>query len=539
MFGALGRRVARAWNNASKRPREMDDYDDAAARRDADRQRNHRRDAALPSRPAEEAAAASPGHSSWDSPTASAHRRSAANSGAATPALVVRQASLWDSGADASAHSVVVPRSLFASPSATRSRAVRVASPARSAASPAPTELVDDDVVELAVAPRVDSAAAFRPRQERERLSAAFTRQHRAQLQPARSAAEAAAADRRIYEELTAAGDRDAAAVLAVYRLVLADGVRHNVAARATGHLRRLAHLVAAVVKDFVGGLALAACPPPEGAIRAIATAKPFPVPLLFDAADRAAFDGLARRGAGATVVKTADYSITVGHLRTLEGTSWVNDMVINYYATLVQDLCGGPDEVMALGSFFYTKLAAPGGAEAAARWTNTLDVFRPRKVLMVINSGAHWTLAVLNNARERLEYYDSLGGRGDAVLDAMQDFFDAEYHEKAALMALQADVARGAVDAAALPRKKVKRMKARCAAPLPARPVALWARHAPGRAGVPQQANGFDCGVFTMQFCLYAALDHGLGAVSQANMPFLRSLTQLEVLQGKIMRRL
>jgi hypothetical protein len=135
------------------------------------------------------------------------------------------------------------------------------------------------------------------------------------------------------------------------------------------------------------------------------------------------------------------------------------------------------------------------------------------------------------------------MGGAGDRVLDKLAAFFDAEYDVKALAIASheeRQEIARkrGPSAVPELTKKQERRMLLKAATPLPAagRP-STWPRLQP-RKQIPQQSNGYDCGVFCSQFALCTALEVSLSAVAQADMGFIRKLMMLELLEGNFLHR-
>uniref|UniRef100_A0A915ENU8 Ubiquitin-like protease family profile domain-containing protein n=1 Tax=Ditylenchus dipsaci TaxID=166011 RepID=A0A915ENU8_9BILA len=55
--------------------------------------------------------------------------------------------------------------------------------------------------------------------------------------------------------------------------------------------------------------------------------------------------------------------------------------------------------------------------------WTRKLDLFDCDFLLIPIHSPGHWSLAVVNIQKGRLEYYDSLNGIGKTVLNNIRIF--------------------------------------------------------------------------------------------------------------------
>ena len=117
---------------------------------------------------------------------------------------------------------------------------------------------------------------------------------------------------------------------------------------------------------------------------------------------------------------------------------------------------------------------AAPAGYTYAnvRRWTKKTDIFAKRRVFFPVNlSNTHWTLLVADMQRRELTYVDSMGGRGAKYTSALLRYLKEEHLDK----------------------KK-------CELP----DAAGWTVVPGSSTGCPQQANGIDCGVFTI-----VAADH------------------------------
>ena len=87
---------------------------------------------------------------------------------------------------------------------------------------------------------------------------------------------------------------------------------------------------------------------------------------------------------------------------------------------------------------------------------------------------------------RKELVYYDSMLGRDESVLESLAQWVQDEMKDKADL----------SID------------------------TSSWERRYP--RDIPQQENGYDCGVFAVKFAEYSGLDAPLD-FSQDNMPHFR----------------
>ena len=292
--------------------------------------------------------------------------------------------------------------------------------------------------------------------------------------------------------------------VKAVYDHVLRTGVRNVVQEEAKSQVKFGWGTVFAVIRNTVKNIVVPLCPRSKGVTKALKTGAAYSLPVELDADDKAKLNSLHIGSSDEVVAKLSGaHEITKRQLLSLEGRSWLSDPVINGYFYLIQQKCEG---IVTLSSFFYSKLKIAGYAETC-RFTRKTDLFTPKKVLVVINDGSHWTLAVINHKKQRFEYYDSLGGTGTTVLNNLADYMDEEHIKKKGCPAGP---------------KKFKE----------------WDQYSPGRA-VPQQSNGYDCGVFCTQFGLYVAQDVGGFTFGQQDMTYMRQLMQLELMAGTLLPRL
>jgi sentrin-specific protease 1 len=191
--------------------------------------------------------------------------------------------------------------------------------------------------------------------------------------------------------------------------------------------------------------------------------------------------------------------------LRTLAGSAWLNDEVINMYMELLRErasLAGFP-RCHFFNTFFYHKLSGGGQGynyNNVKRWTRKVDIFEFDKLIIPIHLSAHWTCAVINFRDKRFEYYDSLGGQGRNYLELLQLYLADEHKDK---------------------RKKLLDTTA-------------WTYHMPGSA-VPQQLNFSDCGMFSCKFMNSQAQDLPY-AFRQQNMPYFRQRLVIELLNAKVL---
>ncbi|CAG8535098.1 5465_t:CDS:10, partial [Dentiscutata heterogama] len=139
-------------------------------------------------------------------------------------------------------------------------------------------------------------------------------------------------------------------------------------------------------------------------------------------------------------IIEKFNLQISAAHIRTLTNGAWLNDEVINFYGNLIIERAqNNPDiypPVHVVNTFFYTKLMQGGfGHKVVAGWfiprpnkkkkAPPPNIFDKDYIFIPINTGAHWTLAVVNFRLCRFEYYDSLGsGFNPLFLQELKEFF-------------------------------------------------------------------------------------------------------------------
>jgi Ulp1 family protease len=225
------------------------------------------------------------------------------------------------------------------------------------------------------------------------------------------------------------------------------------------------------------------------------------------------AMDGLAGGNPNEVLCSRFNVDLTRGQLKCLAPRTWLNDEVINFYLKLMQERANlsldGP-KIWFPNSFFWTTL---GGQDARTynykgvrRWTikAKVKVFTLDYIIfpMNIGCGTHWSLGVIDVRNKGFRYFDSMS----KSLTPMRDFvpflrryLDDEHKDK------EKSALQGVDDWDLLPPP----------------------------CEVPQQRNGYDCGVFTCCFADY--FSQGLPFVfSQDDMPQMRLRIAARVIRAK-----
>lgn len=209
--------------------------------------------------------------------------------------------------------------------------------------------------------------------------------------------------------------------------------------------------------------------------------------------------------------------TITGADIQTLADSNWLNDEVINNYMDMLIQRGQSKEypSVYAFNTFFYPKLSSSGYA-SVKRWTKKVDLFQQDMVLVPLHLEVHWALAVIDFRQKTICYYDSMNGRKINILQLMLKYL----HEE------KLDKKKENFDSSGWQTKLVQ--------------------------DIPQQRNGYDCGVFACMFAEHLARGvakdgpkkNGLKCnrsyppfpFSQENMAYFRKRMIYEILTGKIL---
>jgi len=207
-----------------------------------------------------------------------------------------------------------------------------------------------------------------------------------------------------------------------------------------------------------------------------------------------------AERSRGEVLVDAHKIQITVKDINTLKGLQWLNDEVINFYMQMIVTRSGQGKlpKVYACTTFFYPKLK-DGGHASVKRWTKKVDIFDHAIILVPVHLGMHWCLATIDMQRKAVVYYDSMGGRNKACLQALAEYVKNEHLAKKGT----------SLD--------MTSWKLECA------------------QDIPQQMNGSDCGMFTCKFAEYISR-RARFTFSQRNMPYFRQRMIYEIVKNQLL---
>jgi len=194
-------------------------------------------------------------------------------------------------------------------------------------------------------------------------------------------------------------------------------------------------------------------------------------------------------------------------HFRCLLPQTWLNDEVINQYLALLRKR--SLDRETLPKCYFhlthmYSQLTQCGYDYSRVknwtkRGTRKCDIFEMDMVFFPRNIGnSHWAMCVAFMKEHRIEYYDSMGGRGTDCMEHVRSYLADEFEAKKG----------GDLDADA------------------------WVLESKS-SSCPQQDNCNDCGVFLSQFCNFISTGCE-PCFEAADMPYFRRRMAVDLMNGE-----
>lgn len=203
---------------------------------------------------------------------------------------------------------------------------------------------------------------------------------------------------------------------------------------------------------------------------------------------------------------ENSNIQITGEMLQCLRPGAWLNDEVINVYLELLKEReKREPKKFLKchfFSTFFYKKLISGRTGydyKSVRRWTTQRKLgyclLECDKIFVPVHKEIHWCLAVINKKDGKFQYLDSLGGVDKQVMKVLAQYFVDEVKDKSGLD----------FDITSWKQEYVK--------------------------DLPNQENGFDCGMFMIKYADFYSRDIGL-RFKQEHMPYFRKRTAKEILR-------
>lgn len=249
-------------------------------------------------------------------------------------------------------------------------------------------------------------------------------------------------------------------------------------------------------------------------------------------------------------LIEKFNIPITVQDLKTLQGTKWLNDQIINFYFLLVAErsilsLSFPPPHslprIHVFNTFFYPKLR-DYGYESVSRWTRRIDIFTNDIILIPIHLGVHWCLAVIDFEFESISYYDSLYGNGRQCLESLLDYLQKEWNDKRVTRLQNNNDRKGgnetnvSISSIVTNTTNSNHNHIQTNTSFPSSfSIENWMLFPENSNKVPKQMNGYDCGVFACIMAEYAS-KRAPFTFDQKHMPHYRNKMSHEIITGQLM---
>ncbi|TKY54157.1 Ubiquitin-specific protease ESD4 [Spatholobus suberectus] len=187
---------------------------------------------------------------------------------------------------------------------------------------------------------------------------------------------------------------------------------------------------------------------------------------------------------------------------------AWLNDEVINLYLELLKEReRREPQKFLNChfcNTFFYKRLISGKNGydfKSVRRWTSQkklgYGLHECDKIFVPIHKDIHWCLAVINKKEKKFQYLDSLRGTDTQVMKVLASYIVDEVKDKTGKD----------IDVSSWKKEFVE--------------------------DLPEQQNGYDCGVFMIKYADFYSRNLGL-CFNQDHMSYFRRRTAKEILRLK-----
>ncbi|CAN2388779.1 sentrin specific peptidase 5 [Pristimantis euphronides] len=188
-------------------------------------------------------------------------------------------------------------------------------------------------------------------------------------------------------------------------------------------------------------------------------------------------------------------HTLYIADLETLGEQQWLNDQVINMYGELLMDTA--QDKIHFFNTFFHKQFMTKG-YDGVKRWTKKVDLFKKTLVLIPVHLKVHWVLVAVNIQNKTITFYNSQGKNKRFCTKNILRYIVTEAKERN-------------------------------------RPDFLQDWQTTIEKYLPLQKNGFDCGVFMLQYCKCLAREQPF-LFSQEDMPHIRKCMYKELWQHRLL---
>ncbi|XP_049826492.1 sentrin-specific protease 1-like isoform X2 [Aethina tumida] len=199
-------------------------------------------------------------------------------------------------------------------------------------------------------------------------------------------------------------------------------------------------------------------------------------------------------------LMKKFSIKITGKDLRTITGSDWLSENIINFYMKLLSQR-GKLEEwpsVFSMNTYFYPKILRHG-IYSVQRWSKRIDIFSYDMICIPINMRYSWGVAIIDFKNKSIKYYDSLGNGNNVCLQVLLEYLEFEHWFKK----------KGLYDTTDFILENIMY--------------------------VPPEMNEMNCSLFS---CVFAELTtrNTWFPFNESHLPYLRNRIAVEILTGKLL---
>ncbi|ODM95716.1 Sentrin-specific protease 1 [Orchesella cincta] len=242
--------------------------------------------------------------------------------------------------------------------------------------------------------------------------------------------------------------------------------------------------------------------PPPEPLM------KPDSAPELTDEMLQENQDKLNADSSNEVIAQNGPNKVLLEDLATLRGTEWLSDPVVDNYLHLIRQrsTIEGQRKIYSFYSTFYSLLSSAKGLDKTTDTTDH-DIFVYELIFFPVCVGHHWRLITVEPRKKVISAYNSSTDFKDLqICKNIQRFMVSEEKKQTKLRG-EGDASSDAVE---------------------------WELNFV--KDLPQQKNGSDCGVFTLQYAEYLSRNQPQFDFEQIHMPYYRQRIMFEIISSRLL---
>ena len=137
------------------------------------------------------------------------------------------------------------------------------------------------------------------------------------------------------------------------------------------------------------------------------------------------AISAALRKALKQVLVNIGGLVVTRADLETLDGSSWLNDKIIDAYLNLIAKRSQEDTSLPRTYAFsvFFLQVYAKRGYDHVSSWTRSIDLFSHDILLIPVHEKDHWCMTVVDFRLQQITYFDSMFNRNDRFLEKVLNY--------------------------------------------------------------------------------------------------------------------